>query len=121
MDLEAANAELEKYTVIERYQGSVETPNGHATNGHFNTSSPNQHQPPKISKAIEMTEIDEDDKPVSLKKYLKSIFVMPKSMRILALTNLLCWMCHLTYCLYFTDFVGEAVFHGDPMVRINCI
>lgn len=62
-------------------------------------------------------EIDECvDTPITLAKYLKSIFVMPKSMRILALTNLLCWMGHVTYCLYFTDFVGEAVFNGDPTV-----
>ncbi|BFF99106.1 proton-associated sugar transporter A [Drosophila madeirensis] len=52
--------------------------------------------------------------PVSLSAYLKSIVVMPYSMRMLALTNLLCWMGHVTYCLYFTDFVGEAVYNGDP-------
>ncbi|EDW36739.1 GL18421 [Drosophila persimilis] len=46
--------------------------------------------------------------PVSLSAYLKSIFVMPYSMRMLALTNLLCWMGHVTYCLYFTDFVDES-------------
>lgn len=56
----------------------------------------------------------EDDERVSLGQYLKSIVIMPKSMRILSLTNLLCWMGHVCYCLYFTDFVGEAVFHGDP-------
>uniref|UniRef100_T1PEM2 Major Facilitator Superfamily protein n=1 Tax=Musca domestica TaxID=7370 RepID=T1PEM2_MUSDO len=114
----AAAAAAEKYTVIDRYQGASDTSNGsviaNVSNGHASNGQP--QQPPKLSsKAIDITEIDNDDKPVSLKKYLKSIFVMPKSMRILALTNLLCWMCHLTYCLYFTDFVGEAVFHGDPM------
>uniref|UniRef100_A0A1A9W8E2 Major facilitator superfamily (MFS) profile domain-containing protein n=1 Tax=Glossina brevipalpis TaxID=37001 RepID=A0A1A9W8E2_9MUSC len=51
---------------------------------------------------------DECDKPVSLGQYLKSIFIMPNSMKILSLTNLLCWMGHVAYCLYFTDFVGEA-------------
>ncbi|XP_055905348.1 proton-associated sugar transporter A [Eupeodes corollae] len=51
---------------------------------------------------------------ISLGQYLKSIVIMPKSMRILSLTNLLCWMGHVCYCLYFTDFVGEAVFNGDP-------
>ncbi|XP_034482943.1 proton-associated sugar transporter A [Drosophila innubila] len=56
----------------------------------------------------------EADPPVSLRAYLKSIFIMPHSMRMLALTNLFCWMGHVTYCLYFTDFVGEAVFGGDP-------
>ncbi|KAI8120536.1 Membrane-associated transporter protein [Lucilia cuprina] len=65
------------------------------------------------------TELDEClkmKKPISLAQYLKSIFVMPPSMRILALTNLFCWMGHVTYCLYFTDFVGEAVLMGDQLL-----
>uniref|UniRef100_T1GXH6 Major facilitator superfamily (MFS) profile domain-containing protein n=1 Tax=Megaselia scalaris TaxID=36166 RepID=T1GXH6_MEGSC len=39
---------------------------------------------------------------------------MPKSMWILCLTNLFCWMSHLCYNLYFTDYVGQAVFGGSP-------
>jgi hypothetical protein len=35
-------------------------------------------------------------------------------MRILCATNLFCWSAHVCYSLYFTDFVGEAVFGGDP-------
>lgn len=44
---------------------------------------------------------------------------MPKSLRILCFTNLLSWMGHILYCLYFTDFVGESVFHGDPAAPID--
>ncbi|KAF5302438.1 hypothetical protein FQR65_LT08527 [Abscondita terminalis] len=54
----------------------------------------------------------------SLLLYLKSIIYMPYSLRILCLTNLFCWMAHVCYSLYFTDFVGEAVFNGDPAVGI---
>ncbi|XP_042206291.1 LOW QUALITY PROTEIN: membrane-associated transporter protein-like [Homarus americanus] len=43
-----------------------------------------------------------------------SIVYMPRSLRILCLTNLFCWMSLVCYSLYFTDFVGEAVFGGDP-------
>ncbi|KAF2889054.1 hypothetical protein ILUMI_17119 [Ignelater luminosus] len=50
----------------------------------------------------------------SLMLYLKSIVFMPYSLRILCLTNLFCWMAHVCYSLYFTDFVGEAVFNGNP-------
>lgn len=60
-------------------------------------------------------EDDEDDK-ITLRQYLMSIVFMPRSMQILCLTNLLSWMAHLSYSLYFTDFVGEAVFGGDPTV-----
>ncbi|GJQ74265.1 hypothetical protein Trydic_g19165 [Trypoxylus dichotomus] len=51
----------------------------------------------------------------SLLLYLKSIIYMPLSLAILCLTNLFCWMAHVCYSLYFTDFVGEAVFKGDPI------
>ncbi|XP_032597718.1 proton-associated sugar transporter A [Drosophila grimshawi] len=50
----------------------------------------------------------------SLSHYLLSIVYMPYSLRIVCLTNLFCWMAHVCYSLYFTDFVGEAVFNGDP-------
>ncbi|XP_012284226.1 proton-associated sugar transporter A isoform X2 [Orussus abietinus] len=50
----------------------------------------------------------------TLGEYLLSIVYMPHSMRMLCLTNLFCWMAHVCYSLYFTDFVGEAVYGGDP-------
>lgn len=59
---------------------------------------------------------DEEDDKITLRQYLMSIVFMPRSMQILCLTNLLSWMAHLSYSLYFTDFVGEAVFGGDPTV-----
>lgn len=73
----------------------------------------------KQGKSQDLETQSDYDAPVSLKAYLKSIFIMPYSMRMLALTNLFCWMGHVTYCLYFTDFVGEAVFHGDPTAAPN--
>lgn len=53
----------------------------------------------------------------SLSYYLKSIIFMPHSLRMVCLTNLFCWMAHVCYSLYFTDFVGEAVYNGDPKVN----
>lgn len=60
------------------------------------------------------SELDDEEKAMSLKDFLKSIVMMPKSIAILCFTNLLCWMGHLSFCLYFTDFVGEEVFKGNP-------
>lgn len=57
---------------------------------------------------------DKDDDSVTFLEYLKSIVMMPKALRLLCLTNFLSWMSHCCYCLYFTTFVGEAVFLGDP-------
>lgn len=64
--------------------------------------------------SISSSSDDDEFERISLGKYLKSIVIMPKSMRILCLTNLITWMSHVCYCLYFTDFVGEAVFGGNP-------
>lgn len=50
----------------------------------------------------------------TLQEYLLSIVYMPHSLRMVCLTNLFCWMAHVCYSLYFTDFVGEAVYGGDP-------
>lgn len=58
------------------------------------------------------------EEPLQLKHYLLSIIYMPYSLKILCATNLFCWMAHVSYSLYFTDFVGEAVFGGDP--RVTC-
>ncbi|KAM3967239.1 loss of visual transmission [Aphomia sociella] len=56
---------------------------------------------------------------LSLQHYLKSIVIMPNSLRIVCLTNLFCWMAHVCYSLYFTDFVGEAVFGGNPAAPVG--
>lgn len=69
--------------------------------------------------SLSLSSDDDEEEKVTLKQYLKSIVIMPASMRILCLTNLICWMGFLSYCLYFTDFVGEAVFGGDPMAPPN--
>lgn len=39
---------------------------------------------------------------------------MPRSLIVLCLTNLFCWASLVCYSLYFTDFVGQSVYHGDP-------
>ncbi|XP_053685332.1 proton-associated sugar transporter A-like isoform X2 [Sabethes cyaneus] len=57
---------------------------------------------------------EDEESAMTLKDFLKSILFMPKSIAILCLTNLFCWMGHLSFCLYFTDFVGEEVFRGNP-------
>ena len=55
----------------------------------------------------------------TLTQYLWSIIFMPNSMKVLCVTNLFCWMSLVCYSLYFTDFVGEAVFKGNPVVSIE--
>lgn len=76
------------------------------------------HDSSSISVGSSDDEDDEDDH-ITLMMYLKSIVFMPKSLRILCFTNCLSWMGHILYCLYFTDFVGETVFGGNPAAPID--
>jgi solute carrier family 45 protein 1/2/4 len=50
---------------------------------------------------------------ISYLDYLRSIIYMPSSLRWLCLTNFFCWMALVSYSLFFTDFVGQAVFGKD--------
>ncbi len=63
---------------------------------------------------VEEGELTADASIATLTNYLWTIIYMPRSLRVLCLTNLFCWMSLVCYSLYFTDFVGEAVFQGDP-------
>ncbi|CAN8013335.1 unnamed protein product, partial [Ixodes persulcatus] len=51
----------------------------------------------------------------SLKSYLRSIVFMPKSLRILCITNLFSWMSLVSFSLFLTEFVGAVVYEGDPV------
>ena len=57
---------------------------------------------------------DEPEEIATMGTYLLSIVFMPPSLRILCFTHLLGWMSLLCYSLYFTDFMGQEVYGGDP-------
>uniref|UniRef100_T1IUZ2 Major facilitator superfamily (MFS) profile domain-containing protein n=1 Tax=Strigamia maritima TaxID=126957 RepID=T1IUZ2_STRMM len=59
-------------------------------------------------------EIAETDTQHSMRHYFYSIIHMPSSLKIVCLTNVFSWMSLVCYSLYFTDFVGEAIFKGNP-------
>lgn len=77
----------------------------------------------EITRDVEAEDSGKDDEDeeevdrvhVTLLQYLKSVVIMPKSIRILCLTHLFTKMALLSYSLYFTDFVGEVIFVGNPM------
>ncbi|CAH0394918.1 unnamed protein product [Bemisia tabaci] len=90
---------------------------------------PNQNIPPKKNRMPKVVptivtgdattnegpEVPDPEVPIpDLKQYLLSILVMPQSLKLVCATNLFCWMAHVCYSLYFTDYVGESVFKGDP-------
>lgn len=96
-------------------QGYQQDKQGEA--GYDQETSFNQQEPSAVVKEGEQVPDGGEEAAVpgaTLRQYLLSIVYMPKSLRILCVTNLFCWMSLVCYSLYFTDFVGEAVFGGDP-------
>ncbi|XP_004931236.2 proton-associated sugar transporter A isoform X1 [Bombyx mori] len=78
-----------------------------------------QSESAEAGNTISISDSPHGAEPLSLGHYLKSIVVMPGSLRIVCLTNLFCWMAHVCYSLYFTDFVGESVFGGNPAAPVG--
>ena len=90
---------------------------GDHDNGHEEGSAAHKHglnATKDLSLDIQPPSPIEISADVTLKTYLKSIVHMPRCLWILCLVNLFCWMSLVCYSLYFTDFVGQAVFLGDP-------
>lgn len=61
----------------------------------------------------------EEEESPTMKAYLLSIIYMPRSMMVLCLTNLFCWMALVSYSLFLTDFVGAVVYGGDPVAHMG--
>lgn len=82
----------------------------------LNSEEENNNAIVAIEEDVDSDNEEELERPqsVTLIQYLKSVVVMPKSIRILCLTHLFTKMAILSYSLYFTDFVGEVIFNGDP-------
>ncbi|CAF1150488.1 unnamed protein product [Rotaria sp. Silwood1] len=73
-----------------------------------------QYEPNSIIEREQYDSISVVNLKVSYFDYLRSIIYMPVSLRWLCLTNFFCWMALVSYSLFFTDFVGQAVFGGNP-------
>ncbi|KFB53941.1 AGAP010855-PA-like protein [Anopheles sinensis] len=72
--------------------------------------------PVKVELAVEASvtvEPDADEKPLQLRDFVRNIVRMPRSLFILYATQFFSQLGYLSYCLYFTDFVGSEVFGGD--------
>uniref|UniRef100_A0A2M4ACQ0 Putative sucrose transporter n=1 Tax=Anopheles triannulatus TaxID=58253 RepID=A0A2M4ACQ0_9DIPT len=86
--------------------------------------APEAHAPGKNGYALEkqpLLEFAPVERPKSPVRKVPGGFLqrphIPAALGILCVTNLFCWMSHISYSLYFTDFVGEKVFGGDPMAH----
>ncbi|KAF9409763.1 hypothetical protein HW555_010962 [Spodoptera exigua] len=114
--------EFRKQAETERAQESFdEGPDGPDKNLKKDNVTYGALNQPESGAAINVVETGHPSGNLSLAHYLKSIVLMPSSLRVVCLTNLFCWMAHVCYSLYFTDFVGEAVFGGNPAAPVGSI
>lgn len=68
----------------------------------------------KLDGSMAITVVDEEPQhEMTFANFFKNLWNMPRSMLVLYLTQLLSQMGYLSYCMYFTDFVGSVVFGGD--------
>ncbi|CAK1598605.1 unnamed protein product [Parnassius mnemosyne] len=117
------NEDLRKPAQSQRLQESFDADDGDVEKNslHIDKTSYGSLNQPEVDTALNIPEFAHSGEPLSLRHYLKSIVVMPNSLRVVCLTNLFCWMAHVCYSLYFTDFVGEAVFGGNPAAPVGSL
>nr|XP_045005885.1 proton-associated sugar transporter A isoform X3 [Jaculus jaculus] len=54
------------------------------------------------------------EQPLSLRRLCSTIYNMPKALRNLCVNHFLGWLSFEGMLLFYTDFMGEVVFQGDP-------
>ncbi|XP_031235408.1 proton-associated sugar transporter A isoform X5 [Mastomys coucha] len=57
---------------------------------------------------------EQSEQPLSLRRLCSTIYNMPKALRNLCVNHFLGWLSFEGLLLFYTDFMGEVVFQGDP-------
>ncbi|KAE8636552.1 hypothetical protein XENTR_v10003038 [Xenopus tropicalis] len=58
-------------------------------------------------------------KRMTVKSLISALFTMPAHYRYLCLSHLIGWTAFLSNMLFFTDFMGQIVYHGNPYAEHN--
>ncbi|XP_057220639.1 membrane-associated transporter protein isoform X2 [Malurus melanocephalus] len=61
----------------------------------------------------------EEQRQMTLKSLLNTLLSMPYHYRCLCVSHLFGWMAFLSNMLFFTDFMGQVVYHGNPYAPHN--
>ncbi|NWI01464.1 S45A2 protein, partial [Tichodroma muraria] len=61
----------------------------------------------------------EEKRQMTLKSLLRTLLSMPSHYRYLCVSHLFGWMAFLSNMLFFTDFMGQVVYHGNPYAPHN--
>ncbi|XP_006019182.1 membrane-associated transporter protein [Alligator sinensis] len=73
---------------------------------------------PDLGKSTE-TPHTEVQRRMTIKSLLKALLSMPSHYRCLCVSHLIGWTAFLSNMLFFTDFMGQIVYHGDPYAPHN--
>ncbi|XP_051660544.1 membrane-associated transporter protein isoform X5 [Manacus candei] len=65
------------------------------------------------------TVVSQDQRQMTLKSLLKTLSSMPSHYRCLCVSHLFGWMAFLSNMLFFTDFMGQVVYQGNPYAPHN--
>lgn len=57
---------------------------------------------------------EQSEQPLSLRRLCSTIYNMPRALRNLCVNHFLGWLSFEGMLLFYTDFMGEVVFQGDP-------
>ncbi|XP_053159771.1 membrane-associated transporter protein isoform X2 [Hemicordylus capensis] len=68
---------------------------------------------------LALTAINEIQRQMTIKSLLKALLSMPSHYRSLCMSHLMGWTAFLSNMLFFTDFMGQVVFNGDPYAPHN--
>ncbi|XP_061589256.1 membrane-associated transporter protein [Cololabis saira] len=90
------------------YSTLSERPRSFSALGEANSVTSSAKQPNK-----------EDQKKMTLKSLIKAIVNMPSHYRILCISHLFGWAAFLCNMLFFTDFMGQIVYKGNPYADHN--
>ncbi|XP_067320741.1 membrane-associated transporter protein [Anolis sagrei] len=91
---------------------------GKVKNGYFNTGY-NEIQIVSQEKKLSIKKDIQVQKQMTIKSLLKALLTMPSHYRCLCVSHLMGWTAFLSNMLFFTDFMGQIVFNGDPYAPHN--
>ncbi|XP_058463424.1 proton-associated sugar transporter A-like [Malaya genurostris] len=74
---------------------------------------------PNKLEIVPLTIEEEEDPQLTFSNFIKNICHMPRSLVIIYITQWFSQLGYLSYCLYFTDFVGTAVYGGDVAAPVG--
>ncbi|XP_042305787.1 membrane-associated transporter protein isoform X2 [Sceloporus undulatus] len=104
---------LLKASKPQQYGSLGKVKNGYFNSGYSEIQIVSQQGKPIINKDIQV------QRQMTIKSLLKALLSMPSHYRCLCVSHLMGWTAFLSTMLFFTDFMGQIVFNGDPYAPHN--